>query len=407
MLFAAQLLRVVAGVSEILGVSVLVYARTGSALLSAIAYGAGFLPQLLGGALFTAAADRFPPRALLAVQLLTRAVPGAVIGLINLPVGAMLGLIALVTCFYPMYGAAVGGLLPEVLDGDRYVLGRSMMGAVASGGQVLGLGVGGAVLALLSAQQLMLAAAAALVAAAAVVRLRLGHRPARAAGGGRGSVHATIAGNRALLADRRVRGLLLAQWLPASFVTGAESLIVAYVGALGKPESTASALLVALPIGMLAGNLVVGRFCRPRTRERLSFPMAALMGLPLLAFALLIPVPVGTALLVLTGAGFGYELGLQRRFVDALPNHLQGQGFGLRSAGLMGGQGAGTAAAGGLAAALGPGGAMAAAGGACVLVGLSLYRTLTGRESRRGRHSDRSGATAESSTPPRETADLS
>ena len=112
-----------------------------------------------------------------------------------------------------------------------------------------------------------------------------------------------MAGNLELLADRTVRGLLLAQWLPAWFVTGAESLIVPYAGSLGLPPSTASPLLAATPAGMLLGDVVVGRFCRPAVRQRLAFPLATLMGAPLLVLAFRPPLPVtGT---VLFACGFG------------------------------------------------------------------------------------------------------
>lgn len=45
---------------EILSLSVLVYAQTRSAFLAAFAYSIGFALQVLGGALFTALADRLP-----------------------------------------------------------------------------------------------------------------------------------------------------------------------------------------------------------------------------------------------------------------------------------------------------------------------------------------------------------
>lgn len=386
-LFAMVLLRALATTAEILGLSVLVYARTGSALLSAVAYGIGFLPQLVGGALLTSLADRLSPRGVISVLALVRAAPGALIGLIDMPIAAMLVLVAGIALLDPAAGAARGRLMPAILDGDRYVLGRSIMSATASGAQILGLGVGGVILAFLSARQLLLLAAAALIGASALAWFGLQHhRSTPTAGTGRGSIRATLTGNAALWSERRIRGLMLAQWLPAWFVTAAESLLVPYAGALGRPESTASVLLAALPVGMVTGQLVVGRLCTAPTRERLSFPLATLIGIPLLAFALHLPVTIGAALLVVTGAGFGYALGLQRRFLDVLPGHRQGQAFGLLGSGAMGGQGAGPAAAGGLATVLGPGAAIAIAGGATILASLWLHNALTDRPTPRRSH---------------------
>jgi hypothetical protein len=76
---------------------------------------------------------------------------------------------------------------------------------------------------------------------------------------------------------------------------------------------------------------------------------------------------------IVSGAGFAYPLGLQRAFADTVPRHLRGQGFGLASTGLMGGQGLLPSAFGGVATALGAGSAMAMAG-AGVLLGALLTR---------------------------------
>ena len=59
-----------------------------------------------------------------------------------------------------------------------------------------------------------------------------------------------MAGNIELLCDRTVRGLLLAQWLPAWSVTGAESLIVPYTGALGHPASAVNVPATPAPRAM-------------------------------------------------------------------------------------------------------------------------------------------------------------
>jgi MFS family permease len=298
MLFAAQLMYVLGFEFEILGLSVLVYAQTRSAFWTALAFSMGFAPQAVGGALFTSLADRLPPRAVIGAGLLTRAVPGLVIGLRPaLPVPVMLALVAATAMAAPIFSAAISGLLPEVLGGDRYVLGRSVFNLTGSGAQIVGLGIGGAVLAVVPPRWLLLAAGVSLVAAAVIGRLGLRPRPLRPGRiGGRGVVcgvvRATVAGNIALFADREVRGLLLAQWLPAWFVTGAESLIVPYAGSLGRPASAAGPLLAAVPAGMVLGEVFVGRFAAPETRRRLAFPLAAGMGVPLLALAFRPPLPL-------------------------------------------------------------------------------------------------------------------
>lgn len=160
---------------------------------------------------------------------------------------------------------------------------------------------------------------------------------------------------------------MLAQWLPPAFVAGAEGLIVAYAGGRHFAPGWYAVLMGCLPVGMLVGDLLVGRLLRPPTRERLVVPLIALTGLPLLGFAAEPGVGVSSCLLLLCGFGFAYLLGLQRPFLDALPQNGQGQAFGLLGSGSMTLQGVGPVCFGSVAAGIGTGGAIALAGGAAVL----------------------------------------
>lgn len=373
-LFGTFLLRALSTTTEILGLSVLVLATTGSVFWSAVAYGIGFAPQLVGGSLFTSLADRLPARTTMVLAMLLRAVPGLLIGLVHLPVAAMLVLVAVVGAFDPVGAAATGRLTRTLLTGDRFVVGRSLLSAVASVAQVVGLALGGALLLVFSPRELLLVSGLALVAGALVARLGLGHHPVVPVERTGGAVRHTVRGNRRLLADPVVRGLLLAQWVPSWLVTGAESVVVGYVAHRGWHASGSSLVLAAIPTGMLVGDLVGGRLLAPRRREQLSFPLALLLGLALVPWAFGLPYGAVVALAATCGLGFAYHLGLQRRFADALPEHDQGLGFGLLSSGLMGGQGLGPVLAGALAAALGPSVAVGALGAVAVLSVLVLRR---------------------------------
>jgi MFS family permease len=391
-LAAAMFMYVLGFEFEVLGLSVLVFAQTRSALWTALAFSAGFAPQAAGGALFTSLADRLPPRLVIGAGLLARAVPGLVIGLWPaLPIPVMLALVAAAATTAPVFTAALSGLLPELLAGDRYVLGRSVFSLTGSATQLAGLGAGGVILAAVPARWLLLAAAGALVANAALIRLGLRRLPARKTPGSgererehergrrRGLVRDTLAGHAELLADPAVRGLLLAQWLPAWFVTGAESLIVPYTASLGHPARAAAPLLAAMPAGMLLGDLLAARFCPPAGRRRLAFPLVVAMGVPLLALPFRPPLLLTAVALLACGSGFAYQLGLQQPFLDSLPERRRGQGFGLNSTGAMGGQGLTPAVTGALAGALGAGAGMAIAGAATIAAALALRGPLTGR----------------------------
>ncbi|MFG2063348.1 MFS transporter [Micromonospora sp. NPDC048871] len=380
---------------KMLALSVLVYERTGSGLLAALAYVTGFLPHALGGVFLLAWADRMPARALIVGYDLLRLVMVAVLatGMLSPPV--MLTLVAVVALFGPVSSAARTALLPEVLHGDAYVLGRSLLSVAAGGTQVAGFAVGGLLLGLVGPYGALWLTALTCGLSALLVRLGLAARPARirrtpeadraAEGADRaaegkwrsrgGAVRETLRVNRELLADRRIRGLLLAQWLPGSLLVGAEGVAVPYAADLG-PGASAGVLLMAGAGGMLVGDLLVGRFVSPAGRERLTPWLSLLLGVPMLVFVARPGLVPAAALFAVATAGFAYQLGLARRFLEAVPELRRGQAFGLVSTGMMAMQGLAAAGAGGLSELLAPGIVMAVAGAASIAATLTLWPVL-------------------------------
>ncbi|NUR92253.1 MAG: MFS transporter, partial [Nonomuraea sp.] len=100
------------------------------------------------------------------------------------------------------------------------------------------------------------------------------------------------------------------------------------------------------------------------------------IGVPLLGFWLDPGLAWTSVLMALAAAGLSYQLGIQRRFVEAVPEGVRGQAFGLLSAGLMSGQAVGGALIGVLGQFAGPGPAIACSGVAGLLVALGLGRVL-------------------------------
>ncbi|WP_262380452.1 MFS transporter [Nonomuraea sp. PA05] len=370
-LFAGFVLLIVGDSIKMLALSVLVYERTGSPGLSAAAYMAGWLPFIFGGLFLLSLADRVPARALMVAGELIRAVTCALLAWAGMPVWAMLALVIGTGLLSPVFFAARAAMLPEVLPGDAFVLGRSVLNVASAGGQILGLAVGGAFLAFAGPSGALGVTAGLSVLGAVVLRAGLPFTRARGAGQ-RGAVRQTLQVNRRLLADGRVRGLLLAGWLPPVCLAGAEAMVVPYLGGQGQ----AGVVLAAAAGGMAVGEFAVGRFVTPGGRERLSLPLAVLLGVPWLGFALAPGVAWAAVLAALATAGLAYQLGLQRRFVDAVPEEVRGQAFGLQSAGLMTGQAAGAALVGGLGEVAGPGEAIAVSGAMGIVVAVALARVL-------------------------------
>jgi len=370
-LFGGTVLTIVATSLQMLGLSVLVYLATGSAWLSAVAFGAGFLPQVLGGVVLTSLADRTPTRPLIVIGCLIRAVAATVLALAPLPVVAMIGVVAAVAMLQPLFNAAQSSLLPHILNGDRYVLGRSVLNLASAGAQLAGLAVGGVLIASMGGHRALLAAAAAQLLAGLIFAIGLpARRPPAVDLARRWRLGDTWRGNAQLLANPRIRTILLLWWIPPALLVGAESLVVPYVAGTGASPASAGWVLAAMPAGMFLGDLIVGRFCTPPMRERLVLPLLLLMGLPLLPLVAHLTLSATAVLLGLASAGFAYQLGRQQAFLDAVPAQSQGLAFGLYSTGIMTGQGLGPIAAGALASLLGTGPTMAVAGVA--IIGFSL-----------------------------------
>ncbi|MER5745176.1 MFS transporter [Streptomyces sp. NPDC002225] len=367
LLFSTRTVAITADALRITTFSVLVFSSTGSAPLSALAFGIGFVPQLFGSLLLGSLADRLPARALITGGYAVTCASALLLALVRMPVAAALGVVALVALATPVFHGASSRLVAQSLEGDAYVLGRSLNNIAASGAQLFGLALGGAVVAVLGPRRALAVGAALYLGCALAVRIGLPRLERGESGGARGdggTVRASLHGAGLLLREPTVRRLMLAQWLPPAFVAGGEGLIVAYAGGRHFAPGWYAVLMGCLPVGMLVGDLLVGRLLRPPTRERLVVPLTALMGLPLVGFAAEPGVGASSCLLLLCGFGFAYGLGLQRPFLEALPQGGQGQAFGLLGSGSMTLQGIGPVCFGAVAAGIGTGGAIALAGGA-------------------------------------------
>jgi hypothetical protein len=353
---------------EMLALSVLVYATTGSALLAALAYLAGFLPQALGAMSLLSLADRLPPRAFLVLWDGVRIVVPLALASRALPVWGMILLVMAFGIADPVAGAARTALLVEVLPTGAYVLGRSALNISVGIMQIVGYGIGGSVLALIGAVPALLVSAALAAVSGAVQWFLLSSRPARSAEGT--AISATWHGNRRLLTDQAIRVLLLAQWLPNGLIVGAEALFVPYL------PGAAGALFTAAAGGMLIGDLIVGRWMSRDLRQRLVIPLYLLLAVPYLAF-LVHPGPwVAAATVAIASFGYAAHLGLQERSIETVPETLRGHSLGLAASGMLTMQAVAAMLAGSLADLWDPGTAMAAAGAASLLITMGLARGL-------------------------------
>ncbi|MDQ0789273.1 MFS transporter [Streptomyces sp. B3I8] len=376
--FVAHTLSLLGVVVSEIALSVLVYDLTGSPLLSALTFALGFLPYLVGGTLFAGVADRFPARRVLVVCDLVCAACVAVMAVPGTRIGVLLALRCALAVVSPVFQGTRMATLTDVLgDGDLFVLGRSLLRIVSQTALLSGYGCGGLLLTVLTPRHALLITVATFLSSALLLRLGTRRRPARAGRGG-APADGPLTGARRVLADRRTRVLLLLFWVPPMFCVVPEALAAPYADRIGAGSTGLGLLMCALPIGTIAGELFAGARLRPATRERVALPLICCMLLPYLGFALAPGLGWTMLLLVLTGAGSAYTLGLDQWFVAAVPKELRGRAMTLNTAGLMTVQGIGMALAGVVAQFAGVPATVAGAGAigtlTCVLLAAAARR---------------------------------
>lgn len=347
-----------------LALSMLVYAATGSPLLSALAMFGPSLAQAIGATTLLSAADRLPPRAAMTGVALAFCLGTAALAAPGLPLPAIFAIILVLGLIGSVGGGVRYGLLNEILPADGYLIGRSLVNMSVGVMQIGGFAAGGLLVSVLSPRGTLLAGAALYLVAAGAARFGLGVRPPRASG--RPSVAATWRSNARLWSSAPRRRVYLALWVPNGLIVGCESLFVPFAPA------QAGTLFAFAASGMLAGDVLVGRFAPARWRARLGAPLLLLLAVPYLVFVLGPPVPVAVAAVTVASIGYGASLVLQQRLMELTPSELSGHALGLHSSGMITMQGVAAALAGALAEHTSPGTAMAVMAAASVAVTLAL-----------------------------------
>ncbi|GAA2087241.1 MFS transporter [Streptomyces albiaxialis] len=347
-----------------LALSTFVYAATGSPLLSSLAMFGTSLAQMIGATFLLSAADRLPPRAALTVLSLAFALGTAAQAVEGLPIGGIFGLLLAVGALASLGGGVRYGLLNEILSKDGYLLGRSVLNMASGATQICGFALGGVLVTVFSARGTLLVGAGFYAAAAVCARLGLSGRPPRAAG--RPSAAETWRNNALLWSSGPRRSVYLALWLPNGLVVGCESLYVPYAPHL------AGLLFACGAVGMLAGDVLFGRFVPKARRTGLAVPLLVLLAAPYAVFAVRPPLGVAVVAVVLATVGFAASLVLQERLMALTPDELSGHALGLHSSGMLTMQGVCAALAGTLAERTSPGTAMALMAGLSLLVTCAL-----------------------------------
>jgi hypothetical protein len=337
-IFAADVVSMLGNIVAAVALTVLIYDQTHSPAAAASVMALSFIPYLVGGGLLSAAADRLPARRLLVGCDLACAVLVAGMLIPAMPVPGLLALLFAAGLIAPVYQGARSALLPEVLPpGPRYILGRAMMRMVAQSSQIVGYGAGGLLLAILSPRGALAADAASFAASAALLRFGTRPRPARATRGG-SMTRDSLAGLREVLADRPTRRILLFYWLVPACAVAPEALAAPYAAHIGQPARAAGFLLMGIPAGTVAADVLAARLLPSRLQRRIIVGFA-----PLAAFAVSPGLGLALGLLVVSGLGAAWGAGIDGLLIDTASAGLRNRALALCGAGLMFTQGIGFA----------------------------------------------------------------
>ena len=346
-LYFAQSLSYLGDQLAAISVAVLVFDRTGSGLIAAVAYASGWLPGVLGGPLLATYADRYPRRSVMMVCDGARALLVLVLVTPGLPVGCLIPLLYVMHLFAGPFSAARSALMPQVLEGDAYIAGNGLGNSTFQLAQVTGFLAGGYAVALAGTSTLLLADAATFAVSALLVGIGVTARPAAAAAS-RGLLRDSRAGLRYVFADSWLRGCLLLVWAAAAFAYAPEAIIYPYARELGGGPALAGAILALPGLGFIIGALVLTRLLRAEVRDRLLLPMAVL-STAALAPALLSPPPAAVLVLFAAmGLGAAFAAPLNAIFARRVAPAYRARAMGVAISGLMAAQGLGFLIAGAL-----------------------------------------------------------
>ncbi|MET8359720.1 MFS transporter [Micromonospora sp. NPDC005171] len=321
-------------------VTLLVFQQTRSVALSAAAFAVSFLPWLLGGPVLAALAERYPYRRVMVACDLIRMALMLLIAIPSLPYQAVLVLIFAATLANPPSQAAKSALIPQLLTGDRLVVGLSLNSSIGQAAQVVGY-VFGAAVAAIDPEVALLFNAATFGLSALLVRLGVRHRPAVMNPAHRSHLlRETREGFGIVFRTPVLRAIAVLVFSAMLFSIVPEGLAAAWAndesrGALSAGTAQA-AIMVANPVGFILGGLLVSRLFGPARRLKLMRPLAVLAPLVLVP-VLFDPPPLVVALLAaLCGFAVAGMMPMANGlFIQTLPNGFRARAFGVMATGVQ------------------------------------------------------------------------
>lgn len=353
--------------------SVLVFERTSSAILTAATYSLTFLPAIIAGTLLSPLADRLPRRRVMVGCDVIRGVLFAGMALPKMPLLLICAMLCVAMLAESPFSAAQSALTPAILtDHDYYVVGTGLRSITYQVAQLAGFAGGGVTIAVIGARGGL--AVDALTFAISGVLLMVGVRPRPAAqeqvAGERWQSSFTT-GFKLVFTNPKLRTLVMLSWLAGVYVVP-EGVAAPYAGKVSHGATPVGLLLASLPFGVAVGTYLFVRWVPSHRRTHWMAPLGLISGIPLAVCLLTPQLPISLVLWFLSGLFFCYQVQVVTEFVRTVPDRYRGQATGIAASGLLAVQGIGVLLGGWVASGLGVGWAVGGAG----LVGIVLAALL-------------------------------
>ncbi len=341
-LWLAQLLSVAGDQLARVALTVLVYDRTRSALLAAITFVVSIVPTFVGGVTLAWLADRYPRRRVMVACDLVRCGLVLVMAIHGMPLAAMVVLLFFVTFAGAPFMSARAATYPDVLEGDRFVVGTAITLTTFQFAQVIGFAAGGTITGFLGVGTSLVIDATTFAASALITLGWVRRRSAPASQASDAipmSRLATIAGGfRLVFGNPALLIPMLFGWL-AAFYDAPEGVVTPLARSLGGGPVAVGLLLAATALGITIGTLWFGRLVAPESRLRWMGPLAMANCLILVLFAARPALWVALVILCAAGLCGCFQLAASAAFVTAAPAARRSQAFGLAQGGMNFGQG--------------------------------------------------------------------
>ncbi len=339
-LWTAQVLSVIGDQLARVALTLLVFQRTGSALLAAITFAVSIVPAFVGGLTLSGLADRLPRRQVMIASDLSRAVLVALMAIPGMPVFLMICIFGAVTMIGAPFNAARAALYPDILIGDLYVLGTAVTLTTLQFAQVIGFAAGGAIVEFFGVRTSLLVDAATFLVSALITRALVRVRPTASATPRvrRLALSDLRAGIRLVFGNPALRTPMLLGWLVA-FYDIPEGVVAPLARSLGGGDLAAGLILAAAALGASLGAVGFSRLVSPERRVRWMTRIAPLAPGVLVLFAFRPALPAALAILTVSGIFDCYQVAANATFVQATPPSQRSQAFGIVQGGMSLGQG--------------------------------------------------------------------